>query len=209
MESLRSHFDDVRIVRGRANDLGSTFINDTAIVVYEAQKVDQGVSQFIDSLRKTKFMGPVVVVATIPHKLNVEGFAASRNVEFVDKPYVGSDLVGLVWKHVVMVKEKQRQHRRFDVQEKAIIETYGTDFKTETMIHNISEGGVLIQGALKGLREGELLRIHFNFDKIKKERVMSARVVWLKKGSDNKQQAGLQFVSQKSVYKYLLNYALA
>ena len=90
-----------------------------------------------------------------------------------------------------------------------MLEAYSSDFKLETTINNISRSGVRIEGALTGLRNGDLLRLHFNFDEINKSRTMSARVVWVKKEGDNKEEAGLEFVSQKAVYQYLLENAVA
>jgi hypothetical protein len=104
---------------------------------------------------------------------------------------------------------KQRKDERFSVKQFATLESYNSDFKVETVVTNISKSGMRITGELSGLQTGDLLRLHMQFEEINKERQMSAKIVWIKIEGDKMSEAGLQFVSQKDVYRYLLERAIA
>ncbi|MCB0379257.1 MAG: PilZ domain-containing protein [Bdellovibrionales bacterium] len=208
LSALTKHFEDIHFFRGRPGYIGTTIAEDTTILVYDAKEVNKYMQAFVKEARRANYEGPIVILGKIPETVNIETYLDDDGIVFIEKPYEVKDLVGIVWKYLTMMKVKQRQFRRYEVREKAIIETYNSDYKADTTIHDISKGGMRVIGDHIALKAGDLLRIHFNFDQIQKERVMSAKVVWVKKKDDNTQEAGLQFVSQKAVYQYLLNYAL-
>lgn len=179
------------------------------LLVFDTNFINKRVFPFIVQLRKHGFKGAIIILGGHASNFNLEELNAVHNVYHLYKPYEPEQLQGLIKNCMNVEQMRKRRDQRFDVHEHATLEAYGTDFKAETTINNISRSGVRIEGPLGDLKTGDLLRLHFNFDKINKERIMSARVVWLKKDSDNKEEAGLEFVSQKDVYQYLLNYAIA
>ena len=63
-----------------------------------------------------------------------------------------------------------------------------------------------ISGQLEGLDKGSVVRVHFNLNKIGKERTMPAKIKWISKSKDGKTLAGLEFMSRAAVYDYLLKY---
>lgn len=181
-----------------------------SVLIFDTGQVNSLVFPFIEQVRQSGFSGPIVLTGYLSAKFDLCDIAEIRNLYFLQKPYGPEQLLGLVQNCVNDVEGvKQRKDQRFDVHEQATLEAYSSDFKTETVINNISRSGVRIEGNLGCLKKGDLLRLHFNFEKINKERLMSARVVWVKKESDNKEEAGLEFVSQKAVYQYLLDHAVA
>ena len=137
-------------------------------------------------------------------------FQSLAGVIILRKPYEPKSLGGIIKNIVQSEQVKQRKYPRFEVREKAVLEGYENEFSTESMILNISKGGVYVYGNVEAIRRGELVRIHFNLNKINKERTMSAKVVWAgHKTDDRDSSAGLEFVNQLTVYNYLLKYALA
>ena len=200
---------DLSFEMAKPGSIASALRDGVNILIYDAGDMKPLMTILIQEIRKMGFSGPIVILATVPQGMDVSEFHKLKNLHIVEKPYVQMQILGVVRNCISNSDAKTRRFKRFDVKENAVIETYSSDFRLETTINNISQNGVRIEGDLAGLNKGDLLRLHFNFDKIKKERVMSARVVWKKVDGDNKEEAGLEFVSQKTVYKYLLDHAIS
>ncbi len=205
LKDLQSTFNDLRIATVRPGYMDSAIDSKLRALVFDTNTINKNLFPFIVQVRKAGFGGPLIVLGTPSSSFDLHELAMVKNVFQLDKPYQPEQLSGLV-KNVINVETmRQRRDQRFSVREHATIEAYRSDLKRQTLINNISRSGVRIEGDLAGLKAGDLLRLHFNFDQIKKERTMSARVVWVKKESDTKEEAGLEFVSQKAVYQYLLD----
>jgi hypothetical protein len=87
-----------------------------------------------------------------------------------------------------------------------MLESYNKDFTSPTLISNISKGGAHIVGKLENISKGDLLRVCFELDQIKKNRTMSAEVVWTQGDiGQEERSAGLRFISKTKVYESLLN----
>ncbi len=179
------------------------------VLILETNQVSKIIFSLVEQIRKFNFIGPVIVVGHLANDFKMAELGHFKGLYFLKKPYEVSQLHGLVKNSFLQENMKQRKDERFKVREQATLECYRSDFKTEAIINDISRSGLSVEGNLSGLHAGDLLRLKFNFQKINKERTMSARVVWVKKDSDTLQQAGLEFVSQVTVYKYLLDYAAA
>ena len=200
---------DIFFVNAKPGSIASSIKENINILIYDAGELSPLMAVFIKEIRKTGFLGPIVILASIPQGMELQSFQKQKQVHILEKPYVKMQILGIVKNCISNTDIAARRYKRFDVHEHAVLETYSSDFKVETTINNISQNGVRIEGDLSGVKKGDLLRLHFNFDKIKKERVMSARVVWKKIDGDKKEEAGLEFVSQKAVYQYLLNQSIA
>lgn len=206
---LKDEFPDLYLGSAKAGAISSAIGDNINILIYDAGELKPLMGVLVNELRKTGFLGPIVIVAKVPPGMKLNDFRKVKNLHIVEKPYMKMQLLGIVRNCIRDASMGIRKYKRFDVKESAVLETYNSDFKIETTINNISQNGVCIEGNLTGLKQGDLLRLHFNFKEINKERVMSARVVWLKKDADNKEEAGLEFVSQQTVYKYLLTHAVS
>lgn len=209
LSPLRADFKEVCFTVAKPGAIGAAISDNVNILIYDAGSMNPLMAVLIQEIRKTGFIGPILILASVPQGMDITDFKKLKNVHILEKPYVKSQLLGVVKNCITDTEAKARRYQRFDVQESAVLETYNSDFKVETTINNISKNGVRIEGSLSGIKKGDLLRVHFNFDQIQKERVMSARVVWKKTDGDSKEEAGLEFVSQQAVYQYLLNSAIA
>lgn len=205
LSSLKREFEGMGFSTARPMSAAAELPAGLSLIVYNALELNTIAKNFINECRNANFLGPIVIITKGSNKVYDY---KEKNVVFVEKPYNNIELLGVVKNCLESDKAFQRKFRRFAVRQSAVVETYNSSFKAETVIKDISQGGVGIIGKLQGLQQGDFLRIHFNLDELKKERVMSARVAWVKK-SDDEEEAGLEFVSQEIIYKYLLNYALA
>ena len=209
LAELHNVYSDLLINTARPGFLETLIDSRLKLMLMDTGTINKMVFPFIVQIRKLGFSGPILVLGNPAAQFDLRELAQVNNVFQLGKPYSCEALTGLVKNTINIEKMRQRRDQRFNVRECATLEAYSSDFKVETIINNISRSGLRIEGNLEGLRQGDLLRLHINFDKINKERTMSARVVWMQKDNDNKEQAGLEFVSQKAVYKYLLNYGVA
>ncbi len=209
LQELQGDFPQLVLSMVKPNYLEAAIDGQLSLLVFDTQHLSKMIFPFVVQLRQMGYMGPVLALGQLHSSFDVSEIASVRNLFHLSKPYEGTQLVGMAKNCINVEQMRQRRDHRFNVRENATLEAYSSDLKMDTIINNISKSGVRIEGQLQGLKKGDLLRLHFNFDKIKKERTMSARVVWLKKEGDSKEEAGLEFVSQKAVYKYLLDYAVA
>lgn len=204
-----TEYKDIRIATSRPGYLESAIDSHLKVLVFDTNAINRNLFPFVVQIRKTGFTGPILILGNPVSHFNLNEISEVRNLFQLGKPFDSEHLVGMVRNCINVEGMKQRRDKRFDVREVARIEAYRSDYQSDAVINNISRSGLRIEGNLHGLNQGDLLRLHFYFDQIQKERTMSARVVWLKKGDDNLEQAGLAFVSQKTVYQYLLEYATA
>lgn len=209
MKPIQEELSDLRISVSRPTYLATAIDSRLKLLVFDTNIINKMLFPFVVQVRKTGYSGPILVLGNPGSNFDIAELATVKNLFQINKPYTGEQLEGMVKNCINLENLRQRRDQRFSVREKAVLEAYSSDLKIDTIINNISRSGVRIEGNLGGLQKGDVLRLHFNFDKINKERTMSARVVWMKKENDNAEQAGLEFVSQKAVYKFLLESAAA
>lgn len=209
LKPLREHYNNYVMSATHVSLLEMDLDKALTLLVFDTNQLNDLVFPLVNRIRRIGFTGPIVMLSHLSKDFEMGRLAAVKNLFFLQKPYDPPQLLGMVKNCINIHNMRQRRDQRFDVNESATLEAYSSDFKTHTVINNISRSGVRIEGNLRGLKKGDFLRLHFNFHKIRKERLMSARVVWVKKDGDTKEEAGLEFVSQKAVYQYLLNNAAA
>lgn len=209
LKVLRDHYNSFQLSSTHISLLEMELDPNLTLLIFDTNLVNDIVFPLINKIRRFGFTGPVLMLSHLPKNFDLGKLATVKNFFMLQKPYDQLQLLGMAKNCINVHNMRQRRDQRFDVLEQATLEAYSSDFKTETVINNISRSGVRIEGNLRGLKKGDILRLHFNFQKIRKERMMSARVVWVKKDGDIKEEAGLEFVSQKAVYQYLLNNAAA
>jgi|GEM_PF-1811160 len=181
---------------------------DTDVLIFESAVLGEQLKEFPISCRSLGYEGPIIVLCpSLPENmksLRMDG------VVYIDNPFEKKNLVGVVKNILEQVAMSQRQYRRFEIEEKVELEVYNGDLKCEALIRNISRGGLFLKGHFQGLKSGDLIKVHFDLDKIQKQRVMSARVAWVQSGSGDQDgvAAGVEFVSQMVVYDYLLKFAI-
>lgn len=195
---------EVRFHSARPANLATLFDGKTNLLVYNCQHFNSSMRGHIKDWRSQGYLGPVVILVKVPNTKILDGFADLRNVTIIEKPYENKDLVGIVSKYLGEDKVSQRKHRRFLTDQKAVLESYNKDFTGDTTILNISKGGAYIVGDLTDISKGDLLRVCFDLDQIKKSRTMSAQVVWKSKHA-GEHSAGLKFITKSQVYDTLLN----
>ncbi len=209
LEPLLKSLEDIKITSIRPPFLQTGLDETCHVVVFDVSIITKMIFPLVVKMRKTGFSGPIVFLGKKSPEFDRKELAANRAIYLLEKPYEPEQLQGLVKNCINIEDMRGRRDQRFDVREHATIQAYSSDFQMETTICNISRSGVRIEGNMEGLKQGDLLRLHFNFEKIQKQRTMSARVVWKKENADKMGEAGLEFVSQKLVYQYLLDYAVA
>lgn len=199
---------DLKISAVRPGYLETVVDTTVQIMVFDTDFINKNIFPLIVQIRKIGYAGPVIVLGNPSHNFDLKELNGVKGLYHLHKPYQPDQLVGMIRNCLNVELMRKRRDQRFDVHEHAVLEGYSSDVRLETTISNISRSGVRIEGPLGELKQGDLLKVHFNFDKINKERVMNARVVWIKKDGASKEEAGLEFVSQKTIYQFLLDYAV-
>ncbi len=209
IKPLIDESDELRVTAIRPGYLETVLDATVQLVLMDVDFVNKNIFPIVVQIRKSGFSGPILVLGNPAQSFDISQFHGIKGLYHLHKPYSPSQLIGLIKNCMNVEMMRKRRDQRFSVCEQAVLEAYSSDFRIETTINNISRSGVRIEGSLGQLKQGDLLKLHFNFDKIQKERVMNARVVWVKRGDQSKEEAGLEFVSQKAIYQYLLGSAIA
>ncbi len=180
--------------------------NQYNLLVFNCQHFNSSMRGNITHWRSLGYLGPIIILVKIPDPKLIDGFADMQNVTLIEKPYENKDLQGIAVKYLNENHVFQRRFRRFDTKQNATLESYNKNFSSTSIISNISKGGAHIMGSLLDLSKGDLLRVCFELDELKKNHTMSAQVVWTEGdvGEDNR-SAGLRFISKAMVYESLLN----
>ncbi len=206
---LAEIFQGLKVFTSKPSLLQDSLDQTFSLLVIDTRLVTRMIFPHIVKVRRMGFSGPIVLFGKKSIEFDVKEMTANKNIYLLEKPSSSEQLVGIIKNCLNVEDMKQRTDQRFDVNEIATLQAYKSDFQTQTTICNISRSGVKITGNMSGVNTGDLLRLVFNFEKIQKERTMSARVVWKKENDDKTGEAGLEFVSQKMVYQYLLESAVA
>lgn len=176
------------------------------LIVYNDQQYTSSIRNNVQSWRSLGYFGPVIVMVKMPDPKVFDRMADLHNVTILEKPYDNKDLLGIAEKYLSDSRVMQRKFRRFDTQQRAQLEAYNKDFTSSSIISNISKGGVHITGDLEDISKGDLLRVCFELDELKKNHTMAAQVVWTRgEVGTAERSAGLKFVSKAEVYKSLLD----
>lgn len=196
---------DVRFHSARPANLSGMLDGKYNLLVFNCQHFNSSMRNNINHWRSLGYLGPVIVLVKIPDPKIIDRFADMHNVTLIEKPYENKDLQGIAVKYINEAKVAQRKYRRFDTNQKALLESYNKDFSSDSLIMNISKGGAHIVGDLEDISKGDLLRVCFDLSEIKKNRTMSAQVVWTSgEVGTSGRQAGLKFISKTKVYESLL-----
>jgi response regulator RpfG family c-di-GMP phosphodiesterase len=197
---------DVRFTSSRPANLPTVLDSKVNLLVFNCQHFNSSMRNNVTHWRSLGYLGPILILVKIPDPKIIDGFADLHNVTLVEKPYENKDLQGIAYKYLNETQVLQRRFRRFDTKQKATLESYNKDFTSSSVISNISKGGAHIVGNLENLTKGDLLRVCFELDELKKNHTMSAEVVWTsgQVGTEDR-CAGLKFISKSKVYESLLN----
>lgn len=185
----------------------STAIDSTYnLLIHNTQHFSPHMRSEVQHLRSMGYLGPIMILGKVPSPNTIDRFADMQSVTIIEKPYENKDLQGIAIKYLNDAIVQQRRHRRFDTSQKVQLESYSKDLSTQTLISNISRGGVHVQGELHDISRGDLLRVSFNLEQLNKSRVVSAQVVWTRgEVGSQERSAGLRFISKAKVYEALLN----
>ena len=176
------------------------------LLVFNCQHFNSSMRNNISHWRSIGYLGPIVILVKIPDPKIIDGFADMQNVTIIEKPYENRDLQGIAVKYLSQSTVYQRRFRRFDTMQNATLESYNKNFSSHSTISNISKGGAHIVGDLEDISTGDLLRVCFELDELKKNHTMSAQVIWTRGDvGDPKRSAGLKFITKSAVYESLLN----
>ena len=190
----------------RPANLNNVLDGNFSLLVYNCQHFNSAMRNNVSHWRSIGYLGPIMILVKLPTPDIIDNFADLQNVTIIEKPYENRDIQGIAVKYLNDSKVLQRKFRRFDTQQKALLESYNRDYSSYTTIDNISKGGAHISGDLVDMSKGDLLRVCFELDELKKNHTMSAQVVWTRGGvGDTKRTAGLKFISKTKVYESLLS----
>lgn len=197
---------DVRYYSARPANLTNMLDGQFNLMVYNCQHFNSALRNNVTHWRTLGYLGPIMILVKLPDPKIINSFADLYNVTIVEKPYDNKDLQGIAVKYLNDAKVLQRKYRRFDTQQKALLESYNKDYSSYTTISNISKGGAHIVGDLENITKGDLLRVCFELDQLKKNHTMSAQVVWTSGNVGSPERAaGLKFISKAKVYESLLS----
>lgn len=197
---------DVHFASARPANLAGMLDAKYNLLVFNCQHFNSSMRNNINHWRSLGYLGPIVILVKIPSPDVIDRFADMNNVTLVEKPYENKDLQGIALKYLNETAVAQRKFRRFDTNQNAVLESYNKDFSSNSKILNISKGGAHIVGNLEDISKGDLLRVCFDLDQIKKNRTMSAQVVWTSgEVGTPEREAGLMFISKTKVYESLLS----
>jgi response regulator RpfG family c-di-GMP phosphodiesterase len=172
------------------------------VVFSNPHVLNLAMKQQMGSWRKKGFLAPILLISRVGSDQDLNELEKLHNFVLLEKPYVDKDLVGIASKMLKTAQVAQRKFRRFAANQTVNLTSYKSEFKSETKIHNISLGGVCVEGNCAELKVGDLLHMNFNMDRLNSERTMSGRVVWVRAGE--KASAGVEFVKDKEVYGQIL-----
>lgn len=190
----------------RPANLNNVLDSNFNLLVYNCQHFNSAMRNNVSHWRSLGYLGPIMILVKLPSPEIINQFADLQNVTIIEKPYENKDMQGIAVKYLNDSKVLQRKFRRFETQQKALLESYNRDYSSYTTISNISKGGAHISGDLEDMSKGDLLRVCFELDELKKNHTMSAEVVWTQGGvGDEKRTAGLRFISKSKVYESLLS----
>ncbi len=159
--------------------------------------------QQISSWRKKGCLASILMLSKVNDESLVKSMEPNNNIVILEKPYLEKDLRGIAQKILLADQIKQRIFRRYDVQQDVSLSSYKSGFSSKTKVRNMSLGGLCLGGGLQGLKEGDLLRVDFELDKINSRRTVNGRVIWVIQ-EEHEIQAGLEFVKDSDVYSHLL-----
>ncbi len=195
----------VKFTSTRPASLPSVLDGRFNLLVYNSQHFNSSMRNNITHWRSLGYLGPILLLVKIPDPQVIDRFADLQNVTIIEKPYENKDLQGIALKYLNETKVMQRRFRRFDTKQKAHLESYNKDFASDSVISNISKGGAHIVGELDDISRGDLLRVCFELDELKKNHTMSAEVVWTQGDVGTVDRcAGLKFISKSKVYESIL-----
>lgn len=183
----------------------STHLNpEIDLLIYNhSHYLDINLKQQVMNWRKRGFLGSILVISKTREDGLIEQLNTLHNFVVLEKPYESKDLAGMAFKFLKTVKVNQRRYRRFSTEQNVHVESYKTEFKTDSAVTNMSMGGLRIEGHLTDLKCGDILKIQFPLDKVKREYTMNARVVWVKDSIQS--EAGVEFVKDAELYSQLLD----
>lgn len=206
IQPISKKLGQIRFVSARPANLPSMLDGDYNLLVFNCQHFNSSMRNNINYWRSLGYLGPIIILVKIPDPKVIDGFADLHNVTIIEKPYENKDLQGIAFKYLNETNVAQRRYRRFLTKQKARLESYNKDFTSDSVISNISKGGVHITGALEDISKGDLIRVCFDLDELQKNHTMSAQVVWTSGNvGDSERSAGLKFISKSMVYDSLLN----
>lgn len=173
------------------------------LIVFSNPKVlNLDMKHQIGNWRKRGLLAPVLLISRISGESDIDDLESLNNFVLLEKPYVDKDLKGIAQKLLNQPLVYQRKFRRFSTNQAVELTSYKSDYKSNVKVHNISMGGVCIEGACEALQVGELLHMNFHLDRLNTERMMCGRVVWVQAGTNP--SAGVEFVKDKEVYGQLM-----
>lgn len=195
----------IRFERCRPAHIPMELSEDVQLLVFNSQHYGIHLKQSVSEWRYQGYLGPILMLTKIPDPTQLTELDHMHGVVVLDKPYDPKDLVGISKKLLMEVKVNQRKFRRFPTNQTAHLESYKTSLEISANVDNISLGGVCIKGDIKDIAKGDLLKVEFQLDEVKKSHVLNAKVVWTAgKVGDIDRMAGLLFVPKEEVYSQLL-----
>ncbi len=202
---IARHVGSVQFYGARPANMPTMLENGYNLLVFNSMHFNSAMRSNITHWRSLGYLGPIIILVKIPDPKMIDGFADLQNVTLIEKPYENKDLQGIAVKYLTESQVYQRRFRRFDTKQNATLESYNKNFSSRSIISNISKGGAHIVGELDDLSKGDLLRVCFELDELKKNHTMSAQVVWTRGDVGDERSAGLRFISKAMVYESLLN----
>lgn len=175
------------------------------LIVYNNNtNMNINVFQQITAWRKKGCLASVLLLSKMTDGSMVEALEPVNNLVVLEKPYLERDLCGITQKLLNVGRINQRKFRRYEVQQNVSLSSYKSGFNADTIVRNMSRGGLCVSGGIDGLKAGDLLRVEFHLEKINARRAVNGKVVWVA-NENNEPQAGLEFIKDADVYGHLLN----
>lgn len=174
------------------------------LLVYNySLNLNMNLKQQVMTWRQRGFLGSIIVISKVTDFNLLAHMNTLHNFVVLEKPFEDKDLNGIAYKFLSTIKVNQRRFRRFNTVQNVEVECYKNSEKYGSKVQNISLGGLCLEGDWSRMDQGDLVKVHFPLDQIKREYTMNAKVVWIGRGSAA--EVGLEFVNDEEVYNQLLD----
>lgn len=149
------------------------------LVIFNFNDWNDDELSWVTNLRGEGYDRMIMILAKADVPTAVQNLRFLERVVYMEKPYEARDLVGIAEKALLKGAVAQRIHRRFTVEQEALVD-FGVGRGTiGSRVFNMSKTGAYLElNALQDIRVGESVKLRMELEDMNRTYVMPAKVVW-------------------------------
>jgi hypothetical protein len=161
--------------------------------------------KWVENLRAEGYQNMIMILAKADAPTAVQNLQLLERIVYLEKPYLGRDLVGIAEKALVTGEVAQQVHRRFDTEQEALVE-FGVGKAVSSRIFNMSRTGAYLElNALQDVQIGESIKLRMELENVNRTYVMPARIVWSQvMGRTGGTGVGVHFTGRGAVKRHIV-----